>query len=83
MENELRSNLITCFDAYAAATGRKIQGLSKSAAGDWRFYARLSLPNVSFTARKYDEIIGWFAERWPEDAERPDFLPEADREAAE
>lgn len=81
MEHELRTNLRTCFDLYAAATGRSLKTIAQAAAGDWRFYDRLDGP-TTFTARKYDEVMAWFAANWPDGAARPDVLP-SPAEAAE
>jgi ABC-type branched-subunit amino acid transport system substrate-binding protein len=72
METELRSNLMTCFEAFLAATNRSRATVAQAAAGDWRFFDRLS--STTFTARKYDAVMLWFAENWPEGAARPPCL---------
>jgi hypothetical protein len=38
--------------------------LGRLAAGDWRFFDRLT-DGKTFTARKYDEVMRWFAANWP------------------
>lgn len=83
MERELTNNLITCFDAFVAVTGRKHSGVAQVAANDWRFYDRLKQPGVTFTARKYDEIVAWFDANWPEGAERPEAVVREHKAAAE
>lgn len=71
MESELRSNLMACASAYAAARSVSVSTVGRLAAGDWRFFDRLDDDAKTFTARKYDEVIGWFSDRWPEDVEWP------------
>jgi hypothetical protein len=78
MESELRSNLMACASAYTSARPVSMATLGRLAAGDWRFFDRLDDDGKTFTARKYDEVIGWFSDRWPEDAIWP---PEVDRPA--
>lgn len=82
MESELRSNLMACASAYAAARSVSLATLGRLAAGDWRFFDRLDDSDKTFTARKYDEVIGWFAEQWPEGADWPASVtrPQAARE---
>jgi len=45
--------------------------LGRLAAGDWRFFDRLDDEGKTFTARKYDEVISWFSDRWPDDLDWP------------
>lgn len=71
MESELRSNLMACASAYADARSISLSTVGRLAAGDWRFFDRLDDEGKTFTARKYDEVIGWFSDRWPADAEWP------------
>lgn len=71
METELRSNLMACASAFAASRKVSLATLGRLAAGDWRFFDRLDDDAKTFTARKYDEVISWFSERWPEDVTWP------------
>jgi hypothetical protein len=71
MENELRSNLLSCAAAYAAKRKTKLSTLGRLAAGDWRFFSNLDADDKTFTARKYDEVLQWFSANWPEDADWP------------
>jgi hypothetical protein len=64
MENDLRRHLLTCAAAFEAATDRKTSTVARLATGDWRFFDRIG-DGASFTARKYDEIMDWFAANWP------------------
>lgn len=72
MENELRDNLLQCATAYSAVTNRGLATLGRLAAGDWRFFDHLNNDQRTFTARKYDEVIQWFSENWPESAVWPE-----------
>lgn len=71
METELKSNLLACASAYGEARKVSLSTIGRLAAGDWRFFDRLDDDGKTFTARKYDEVISWFSERWPEDAVWP------------
>ena len=75
METELRSNLMACASAYVAGRKLSLTTLGRLAAGDWRFFDRVTEGSTTFTARKYDEVIGWFAENWPEDKPWPSDVP--------
>jgi hypothetical protein len=72
MENELRDNLLLCATAYSAASKRGLSTLGRLAAGDWRFFEHLNDDQRTFTARKYDEVIQWFSDNWPETAVWPE-----------
>lgn len=71
METELRSNLMVCASAYAASRKLSLTTLGRLAAGDWRFFDRVTEGSTTFTARKYDEVIRWFSDNWPEGVEWP------------
>lgn len=75
MESELRSNLIACVAAYSAARSVSVATLGRLAAGDWRFFDRLDDEDKTFTARKYDEVIGWFSSQWPDETPWPAQVP--------
>lgn len=64
MEPELRHNLFACAEAFAAARKLELVTVARLATGDWRFFERL-VDGKSFTARKYDAVIRWFADNWP------------------
>lgn len=74
MENELRSNLLTCASVYTAERQIGFSTLGRLAAGDWRFFDNLSRDDKTFTARKYDEVLRWFSANWPEELAWPDNL---------
>jgi hypothetical protein len=75
METELRSNLTACASAYAAERGISLTTLGRLAAGDWRFFDRVTEGTTTFTARKYDEVMLWFSERWPAGCDWPGDVP--------
>lgn len=72
MENELRSNLLTCARLYAEKREIGLSTLGRLAAGDWRFFDNLNRDDKTFTARKYDEVLAWFSRNWPEETKWPE-----------
>jgi hypothetical protein len=72
MENELRENLLKCASAYADEREISLSTLGRLAAGDWRFFDNLNKDDKTFTARKYDEVVRWFSDNWPDDLSWPD-----------
>lgn len=75
MENELRSHLLTCASAFAAARGIEKATVGRLAANDWGFFERIADPSKAFTARTYDKVMDWFSANWPGDASWPDEVP--------
>lgn len=84
MEQELKSNLRRCAEIYAGVREISIPTLGRLAAGDWRFFERVEDDEKTFTARKYDEVIGWFSENWPDEVDWPSDVsrPPAESERA-
>lgn len=74
MEADLKRHLLDCGRAYAAARGIELVTVARLATGDWRFFERIE-SGSSFTARKYDGIMAWFAANWPEGAAWPTDVP--------
>lgn len=74
MESTLRRHLETCAREFAKATEREASTVARLAAGDWRFFDRLS-EGASFTARKYDATMAWFGGNWPEGVAWPEDVP--------
>lgn len=66
----LRGNLLALAEAFVAATGRTEEAVARAAHGDPPFFRRLR-EGQGFTARKYDDVIGWFDANWPRDVEMP------------
>ncbi len=81
METVLVGHLFDLMEAYRKATNLGEATVGRFCAADGRFFTRLR-DGKTFTARKYDEVVLWFASNWPEAAawpkgiERPD-EPEA------
>lgn len=71
MEQELIRNLLAVATAYRVVHSIELSTLGRRAAGDWRFFDHLGTGSRTFTARKYDEVMCWFALNWPEGAEWP------------
>ncbi len=75
MEQELRTHLRTCAEAYSAHTGDTITTISTRAVGDWRFLNRILEEDASFTVRLYDRAMGWFVKAWPRTLPWPAEVP--------
>jgi lambda repressor-like predicted transcriptional regulator len=71
LEPVLRRNLLTLAGRYMKATGVAMSSLSKKAHSDSAFLSNLTAKKVSFSARKYDEMITWFWRHWPPKARWP------------
>ena len=65
---------LACAAAYGAASKLEPSTVARLAAGDWRFWDRIT-EGATFTARKYDAIMGWFSANWPSDAPWPNDVP--------
>ncbi|WP_156647967.1 hypothetical protein [Methylobacterium sp. Leaf88] len=76
MDSFLRENLVTCLAVYISAVGGRESTIGQRAAGDWRFFRRLADPSVTFTIRKYEEVMLWFRANWPADAAWPENVPD-------
>lgn len=70
MEKELAKHLLSLGAAYGQAKGIKESTVGRLCASDGRFFARIRDSNT-FTAKKYDDVVGWFSENWPERAKWP------------
>lgn len=74
MENELATHLLTLSSRFAAAKQLEESTVGRLSASDGRFFSRIR-EGKTFTAKKYDEVVAWFDENWPNDVDRPAFLP--------
>lgn len=54
--------MLTAARAWAKAHRTKLSTASWKAHGDTPFFGRLANGSGSFTVRKYDEVMAWFAE---------------------
>jgi hypothetical protein len=70
MEDELKANLRSVYDAFAAASKLKASTTWARAVGDARFMDRVS-GGSTFTVKTYDNALRWFSENWPETAVWP------------
>lgn len=70
MENELVAHLLALSMRYAEARRLEESTIGRLSASDGRFFSRIR-EGKTFTAKKYDEVVGWFSENWPADAEWP------------
>lgn len=70
MEAELANHLIVLGSQYAKARGIEESTVGRLCAADGRFFARIR-EGKTFTAKKYDEVVGWFRENWPSDVAWP------------
>ena len=71
MGPRLTKNLLTLANIHVTATGGAMSSLSKKAHSDSAFFDRLAAGKISFSVRKYDEIIVWFYRHWPDGAAWP------------
>lgn len=71
MENELATHLLTLSTRYADAKRLEESTVGRIAASDGRFFSRIR-EGKTFTAKKYDEVVAWFFENWPPEAEWPE-----------
>jgi hypothetical protein len=62
----LRTNLVMLGRTFAGATGVKIETVGTNSTKTAKFYTNLESGQTSFTLRKYDMLIKWFAKNWPE-----------------
>lgn len=70
METELANNLIQLGRAYGVARKLEEATVGRLCAADGRFFTRIR-DGKTFTAKKYDEVVAWFAANWPDGAAWP------------
>lgn len=73
LEPLLADFLLTFARAAAKDRGAKLTTISRRANGDSPFFDQLAKGKVSFTARKFDEMMVWFMDdaNWIDPARRP------------
>jgi len=82
METELARHLLTLCDQFAEARQLGEATVGRHCAADGRFFPRIR-DGRTFTAKKYDEVVAWFSQhwpnevRWPVDVPRPALMNEA------
>lgn len=75
MDKLLRDHMLTVSRIFASETGLPITTVSAKAARDTGFIGRIERDEGSFTARKYDDVMGWFSDNWPAGVEWPSDVP--------
>lgn len=68
----LRRNLLRLADGYCKATNLALSSVSRYAHGDVNFLKNIKAGKISFTARKYDLMVGYFREKWPPEVPFPE-----------
>lgn len=71
METELASHLLTLSARFGEARKLEESTIGRLCAADGRFFARIR-EGKTFTAKKYDEVVGWFDANWPVDTDWPE-----------
>lgn len=78
MEQQLATCLVELASRFGAARGFEEATVGRLCAADGRFFARLR-DGKTFTIKKFDQVVTWFSENWPDDVEWPEGVqrPEA------
>ena len=71
MEAQLVKNLETLLACFRQIDGRAESTVGRFCAGDGDFFDRLRAGST-FSIRKYDQVVAWFASNWPTGAEWPE-----------
>jgi hypothetical protein len=74
METELVGHLLILADRFGGARKLEESTIGRLCAADGRFFSRIR-DGKTFTAKKYDEVVGWFWSNWPEAIEWPAEVP--------
>lgn len=71
METELANHLLTLCTRFGEARKLEETTIGRFCAADGRFFSRIR-EGKTFTAKKYDEVVGWFSVNWPAAASWPE-----------
>lgn len=82
MEAELVRHLLTLLELFSESKGLAESTIGRLCIKDGAFFPRLR-SGSSLSVRKYDEIVLWFSENWPETAVWPEDVNRPAKEAAE
>lgn len=74
METALANHLMTLGQTYGAAKKLGLATVGRLCAADGRFFARIG-DGKTFTVKKYDEVVAWFGQKWPEGTDWPEDVP--------
>lgn len=70
MNSTSRERLLAVARAYAEARGLSLTTVSFQAANDGKILGRIA-SGRDITTRTYDDMMGWFSDRWPDGARWP------------
>lgn len=82
MEQELANHLLSLSERFCASRGLAETTVGRLCAADGKFLVGIRRGERTFTAKKYDEVIDWFARNWPDDASWPESVPLPTKEPA-
>lgn len=68
----IKQNLLAIADAFCAATGRTMTGISKEFYGKKDFFEKLRADETTVSIKKVDEIVAAFRGRWPDGTPWPE-----------
>jgi hypothetical protein len=74
METQLANHLLTLSELFCDARQLGESTVGRHCAADGRFFSRIR-EGKTFTAKKYDEVVAWFSENWPQDITWPSSVP--------
>ncbi|TGT72942.1 hypothetical protein EN802_13775 [bacterium M00.F.Ca.ET.159.01.1.1] len=81
MEAELIRHLLTLLQLFSERKGLAESTIGRLCIKDGAFFPRLRAGS-SLSVRKYDEIVLWFSESWPEGLEWPEDINRPTRSLA-
>lgn len=73
MEKILAKHLLLLSAKYGACMGLQETTLGRQCAADARFFSRIR-DGKTFTIKKFDDVVLWFSDNWPNEIEWPDFV---------
>lgn len=71
METQLATHLLNLAAIYAKAKSIEESTVGRQCAADGRFFARIR-QGKTFTIKKYDEVLRWFLDNWPDQVSWPE-----------
>jgi hypothetical protein len=74
MEAELKAHMVKVGTRFSVATGLASSTVGMRVARDGRFFDRLT-DGRGFTVKTYDNVLQWFSDHWPDNAEWPRDVP--------
>lgn len=71
MEKELANHLLTLGATYGACMSLQESTVGRLCASDARFFSRIR-DGKTFTVKKFDDVVCWFSDCWPDGVDWPD-----------